>query len=85
MAKVQKLWILFPTRDEASSAFGFNRGNRVKYPEIEFPIYFAFCLCYVHKHDFVVEGENYGDVYLEEIYNDVITLDNFRIRTSLYL
>ena len=35
MSPVQKLWILFPTKDEASAAFGFNRRNWVKHPEMD--------------------------------------------------
>jgi len=51
MAKVQKLWILFPTRDEASAAFGFKSGNWVKHPEIDS---FIYRLGVIEIHAFVI-------------------------------
>jgi len=51
MAKVQKLWILFPTRDEASAAFGFKSGNWVKHQEIDS---YTYRLGVIEIHAFVI-------------------------------
>lgn len=39
MSSLPKLWILFPTRDEASAAFGFNKGNWKKLGDIDYFIF----------------------------------------------